>query len=153
MGAVCDPDSCYRKQPRAYPGVVYQWKKLEASPLKILERDVKRGIADYLRLRGFRIRVRTVGGAYRLRLGGGDQYIPWGESGMADLCGWHIGTGRAIEVEAKKPGAKTSPKRQAAQQRWLDDAKRDGVIAFRASSVQEADEQLTEYGFPRRLLV
>lgn len=119
---------------------------------RALERDVKRAIIDYLRMRGFRVFVRTVGGAYAMRLGR-EQFVRFSEPGAADLTGWEIGTGRAIEVEIKRPGGRTNPQRQALQQRWLDQARRDGCIAFRASSVEECEAALEEYGFPRRLLV
>lgn len=118
---------------------------------KITETDVQKAIKQYLELRGFRMYRRNVGGAYAMRLGR-EQFVRFSEPGAADLTGWEIGTGRTIEVEVKKPGARTNPKRQALQRAWLDQAKRDGCIAFRAASVQEADEQLAAYGYEKRLL-
>jgi hypothetical protein len=117
------------------------------------EADVLRAIRDYLRLRGFRIYRRNTGGAYAMRMGGREQFVRFSEPGAADLCGREIGTGRTIEVEVKRPGGRTNPQLQALQQAWLDLAKRDGCIAFRASSVEEAEAALVSYGFERRLLV
>ncbi len=118
----------------------------------VRETDIVRSIRGYLELRGFRIFRRNVGGAYAMRLGR-EQFVRFSEPGAADLTGWEIGTGRAIEVEVKVPGARTDPRRHALQQAWLEQAKRDGLIAFRASSVQECEARLEEYGYARRLLL
>lgn len=119
----------------------------------IREQDVLKAIRDYLRFRGFRIYRRNTGGAYAMRMGGREQFVRFSEPGAADLTGREIGTGRTIEVEVKQPGGRTNPQRQALQQQWLDLAKRDGCIAFRASSVQECEAAMETFGYPRRLLV
>lgn len=121
-------------------------------PPSIREQDVLRAIQDFLNYRGFRVRRRNVGGAFAMRLGR-EQFVRFSEPGAADLTGWEVGSGRAIEVEVKRPGARTHAKRQLLQQQWLDSAKRDGVIAFRASSVEEADARLAEFGYEKRLLI
>lgn len=115
--------------------------------LKIRETDVKRAILQYLRLRGFRAWVRNVGGAYGL------QFVRFAEPGQADIWGYEPGTARHLEIEVKRPGSHTESKRAALQRAWLEQCRRDNVIAFQAASVEEADAQLAEFGFPRRLLV
>ena len=114
----------------------------------IRETDVVSAIKQYLELRRFRVYRRNVGGAYNASL----QFVRFSEPGAADLTGREIGTGRAIEVEVKRPGSRTKPQRQALQQAWLDQARRDGCIAFRASSVEEAEVALVEYGYPPLLV-
>lgn len=114
----------------------------------VTETEVVRAVKQYLELRGFAVFRRNVGGAYS-----GLSFVRFSEPGQADLYGWERATGRHIEVEVKKPGSRTNPKRDTLQRAWLDRAKRDGAIALRVASVQEADEQLAEYGYPRRLLV
>lgn len=113
----------------------------------IREQDVLKAVKAYLELRGFIVFRRNVGGAFN-----GMQFVRFSEPGQADLWGWERGTARHIEVEVKRQAARTNPKRQALQQRWLDLAKRDGCIAFRAASVAECEAALEEYGYPRRLL-
>jgi hypothetical protein len=81
------------------------------------------------------------------------QFVRFSEPGQADLWGWERKTGRHIEVEVKKVGGRTNPQRQALQQAWLDLAKRDGCIAFRAASIEDCEAELERYGYPRRLLV
>ena len=120
---------------------------------KVRESDVLRAIKAYLEFRGFRCYRRNTGGAYAMRLGGREQFVRFSEPGAADLTGREIGTGRAIEVEVKRPGGRTNPQRQLQQQAWLDLAKRDGCIAFRAASVEECEAALEAYGFPKRLLL
>jgi hypothetical protein len=117
------------------------------------EAEVLKAIKQYLELRKFRIYRRNTGGAYAMRMGGREQFVRFSEPGAADLTGREIGTGRTIEVEVKRPGGRTNPQRQALQQAWLDLAKRDGCIAFRASSVLECEAALEAFGYPRRLLV
>jgi hypothetical protein len=111
------------------------------------ETDVKRAILQHLRLRGFRAWVRNVGGAYGL------QFVRFGEPGQADIWGYEPGTARHLEVEVKRPGARTHPKRAALQHAWLEQCQRDGVIAFQAASVEEAEQRLAELGYPKRLLI
>jgi hypothetical protein len=119
----------------------------------VREQDVLRAIKQYLELRGFRMYRRNTGGAYAMRLGR-DQFVRFSEPGAADLTGREIGTGRTIEVEVKRAGGRTNPQRERLQQAWLDLAKRDGCIAFRAASVEDCEAALVEaYGYPRRLLV
>jgi hypothetical protein len=110
------------------------------------ETDVVAAVKAYLELRGFRMYRRNVGGAYK-----GLSFVRFSAPGMADLTGRQIGTGRGIEVEVKRPGAKTDARRQLEQQAWLDLAHRDGCIAFRAASLDECETALEAYGFPRRL--
>lgn len=114
----------------------------------VRETDIVRAIRAYLRLRGFRIYRRNTGGAYNASL----QFVRFSEPGSADLYGREIGTGRTIEVEVKRPGGRTNLKRQLQQQAWLDLARQDGCIAFRAASVEECEAALEAYGYPRRLL-
>jgi hypothetical protein len=113
----------------------------------IREQDVLRTVKHYLELRGFLIWRRNIGGAFR-----GMQFVRFSSPGQADLWGWERGTGKHIEVEIKRPNGRTSPQRQVQQQQWLDRAKRDGCIAFRAASVEECEERLAEFGYERRLL-
>jgi hypothetical protein len=122
--------------------------KLQRLPA-ISETEIVRAVKSYLELRGFRVQRRNVGGAYNASL----QFVRFSEPGAADLTGWQIGTGRHLECEVKKMGARTNPKRDQQQREWLSRAKGDGAITLRVSSVQEADEQLAEFGLPRRLLV
>lgn len=127
-------------------------KILAVRRFPVREQDVLRAVKDFLEVRGFRIWRRNTGGAYALRMGG-ERFVRFSEPGAADLTGWQIGTGRAIEVEIKRPGSRTNPKRDAMQKAWLDRARRDGVIALRVASVLEADQQLEAFGFKRRLLL
>ena len=114
---------------------------------KIRETDIKRAIVQFLRLRGFRCWVRNVGGAYGL------QFVRFAEPGQSDIWGYEVGTARHIEVEVKRKGARTDSKRAALQKAWLEQCRRDGVIAFQAASVEEVEARLVEYGYARRLLV
>lgn len=114
---------------------------------KITETDVVRAIKQYLQLRGFEVFRRNVGGAFNeLR------FVRFSEPGQSDLYGWELATGRHLECEVKKPRARTNPKRAALQREWRERAKRGNCVALHVASVLEADEQLAEYGFDRRLL-
>lgn len=115
---------------------------------KITEKDIQSAVKEYLELRGFSLFRRNVGGASN-----GLHFIRFAEPGQSDLYGWERITGRHIECETKKPGARTNPKRDALQRAWLERVKREGGIALRVKSVKQADEQLEQFGFPRRLLV
>ena len=92
--------------------------------------------------------------------------IPWGrkksEPGIPDMFGWFkhkrldwkcvevLCSGNAIldigpvsfYVEIKKPGGKHRP----AQVRWIEDARKDGVIAFFADSVEQMVEEFKKLG-------
>ena len=103
------------------------------------ESEIQRAIMDYLAARGFRVFRRNVMGVMPMRRGG----AVWvGIRGQADLFGWHIGTGRALEVEVKRPGNPLSPFQRA----WLFNAEADKVIAFMASSVEDCELALQTYG-------
>lgn len=120
-------------------------KSLLAKPTEGL---VLRAIKTYLELRGFVCFRRNIGGAFN-----GMRFVRFSEPGQADLWGWERQTGRHIEVEVKRKGARTNPKRQALQQAWLDRTRRDGCIAFCAASVEECEDRLEEFGYARRLLI
>jgi hypothetical protein len=81
--------------------------------------------------------------------------IPWGRKtstpGMPDLYGYfyrlpmeHPGLVLPIHwwVEVKRPGGKRRP----AQIAWIDERRRDGVIAFFADSVEAMVKGFAEYG-------
>lgn len=78
--------------------------------------------------------------------------IPWGRTtstpGIPDLTGWFIPnydttfTPRHFWIEVKKPGGKLRP----AQAAWIEQAKSDGVIAFKAESVEEMVKEFRAYG-------
>lgn len=103
------------------------------------EADIQRAIADFLSLRGFRVFRRNVMGIVPMPKGG---VVRVGVRGQSDLFGWLRGTGRALEVEVKRPGKSPNPFQRA----WLANAKADGVIAFVAHSVEECAERLKEFG-------
>ena len=103
------------------------------------ESDIQRAVMDYLAVRGFRIFRRNVMGIVPMKKGG---VIRVGVRGQADLQGWQIRTGRAIEVEIKRPGGILT----LFQRAWLANALMDGVIAFVAHSVKECGERLKEFG-------
>lgn len=71
--------------------------------------------------------------------------IPWGRTvstpGIPDLHGRFPGPTQ-FWIEVKRPGGKRRP----AQIEWIEDAKRDGVIAFFADSVEAMVEGFSEYG-------
>lgn len=109
----------------------------------ITENDVLGAIRNLLELNGARVH-RIV------------ERIPWGktksEGGIPDLFGWinstHLcGDGcyvypRGFFIEVKKPGGKLRP----AQAAWIQRAQADGVVAFKAESVEEMVSQFKKYG-------
>ena len=106
------------------------------------EADIQRAVMDYLAARGFRVFRRNTG-AVRSTYKGKARFIRFSQPGQADLYGWHIGTGRHIEVEIKKPRAVLTPQ----QREWLLGAKIDGVVAFSTDSVERCAQQLEAEGF------
>lgn len=91
--------------------------------------------------------------------------IPWGKTtstpGIPDLMGWmkrpvfdiipedyHTFRQRETSIivpffiEVKRPGGKLRP----AQAAWIEQAKADGVIAFKAESVEEMVREFGKYG-------
>ena len=64
------------------------------------ESDVERAILDLLACRGFKVYTQRAGSVKSAR-GGWMRLAPRGAS---DLTGWHRGTGRALQVEVKRPG-------------------------------------------------
>ena len=82
--------------------------------------------------------------------------IPWGrtrsDGGIPDLFGWwpedcldcmeHNNRAIHFFIEVKKPGGKLRP----AQVAWIEAAQRDGVIAFKAESVEEMVSEFRKYG-------
>ena len=107
------------------------------------ESDILKAIMDLLAARGFRVFRRNVMGVIPVKGGA----IRLGQRGMADLYGWEIGTGRHIEVEVKKPGARTDRKRALLQEIWIDRAYADGCIAFQADSVNGCEKKLADFGY------
>jgi len=114
---------------------------------KISENDVLGAIRQLLELNGFRV--------WRIV-----ERIPWGrtksEPGIPDLAGYfrhgftcHSGKDCRplwiqipFYIEVKKPGGKLRP----AQEAWLARANEDGVIAFKAESVEECVSEFKKYG-------
>ena len=108
------------------------------------EADILRAVMDYLVARRFRVFRRNVMGIVPMKKGGA---VRVGEIGMSDLYGWHRGNGIHIEVEIKRPGARTDPVREARQMAWLANAKADGAVAFMTDSVADCEQQLKQFGF------
>lgn len=111
---------------------------------KVTEEDVILQIRHLLELNGARVH-RVV------------ERIPWGrrksEPGIPDIFGWWPGLcdkretdcpGNAVQffIEAKRPGGKHRP----AQTAWIESARRDGVIAFFADSVESVVAGFKEFG-------
>lgn len=67
------------------------------------------------------------------------------EIGVADLFGTMPG-GRAIYIEAKKPGHKTSKLRLEQQLRWLEFERSQGALACMVESVAELERYLSTAG-------
>ncbi len=104
-----------------------------------LESDIQKAVAEYLAYRGFRVYRRNVAGLLPMKKGGAMRV---GETGQADLYGRQTSTGRALEVEVKRPGEHPSP----AQTAWLECALEDNVIAFWCDSVKGAESCLKAFG-------
>lgn len=122
--------------------------KKALSPRQIFERsiseeDVFGACRQLLELNGARVH-RVV------------ERIPWGkkksEPGIPDSFGWWPNgiislTGSVIFfIEFKKPGGARRP----AQERWIAEARADGVIAFFADSVDSMAAGFAEYGIQIR---
>lgn len=115
----------------------------------ISEEDVFGAIRALLELNGARVHRIT-------------ERIPWGpkgrksEPGNPDIHGWwsldksgplmHLGFGAPwalhFYIETKRPGGKHRPSQIA----WIEEAQRDGVIAFFADSVESMVAGFAEYG-------
>lgn len=121
--------------------------KLTKSPRGVFEReiteaDVQSQIIALLELNGAHVDVIV-------------ERIPWGRKtstpGLPDLVGWFYAkpgvvyvdpSPRHFFIEVKRPGGKLRP----AQAAWLEKAQRDGVIAFKAESVEEMVAEFKKYG-------
>lgn len=123
--------------------------KLTKSPRGIFERqiteaDVQSQIIAILELNGAHVDVIV-------------ERIPWGRKtstpGLPDLVGWwprahsfSSGVMRCCPtvffIEVKRPGGKLRP----AQERWLAAARTDGIIAFKAESIDEMVSEFKKYG-------
>lgn len=111
----------------------------------LTENDVLGQIRQLLELNGARV-FRVI------------ERIPWGktksEGGIPDLFGWFtlpkyayvMSTGLLrpthFFIEVKRKGGKFRP----AQARWLEQAQADGVIAFKADSVEEMVAEFKRFG-------
>lgn len=62
-------------------------------------------------------------GTHVMKRGGALRGAP---PGAADLCGWVVGRGLHVELEAKYDGGKLRPQ----QRRWLEAAQADGCVAL-----------------------
>jgi hypothetical protein len=109
-----------------------------AKALKPTENEVLSAVMDYLAIRGFKV-YKQRAGKVKSERGGWMQLAPRGAS---DLTGWHKATGRALQVEVKRPGEKPTPE----QYQWLEEACEARVIAFWCDSVDMAEELLERFG-------
>lgn len=113
---------------------------------KITEEHVLGAIRQLLELNGARV--------YRVV-----ERIPWGKKtstpGIPDLFGWFPGHSPSLHkkdvigtpiihffIEVKKPGGK----QRLSQVIWMQEARRDGVIAFFADSVESMVKGFAEFG-------
>jgi hypothetical protein len=94
------------------------------------EQVIKTSICQYLELRRifFWIVIQNPG-RYKSR------HI---KRGIPDLLG--IFRGKPLAIEVKAPGGRVSPE----QEKFIEDFRREGGIAFTAKSVEEVEKQLKE---------
>jgi hypothetical protein len=99
---------------------------------EMVVRMIMEGLALY-RIQAYRVRER-IPGKWKLST-----------PGISDLIGWIKRPGRdttAFFCEVKRPGGKRRP----AQVRFIEDAKRDGCIAFFAESWEDVERELNQHG-------
>lgn len=95
-----------------------------------LEKDIQRGIARGLRVLGFKVFRRNVGGLYDKA----GNYVAFAEKGQSDLYGWIIATGIHFEFETKRSGEEPTPK----QLGWLKACASDGIPAWWSDNIKDA---------------
>jgi len=83
-----------------------------ASPAKLLERDITRTVRDYLELRGWR--------AVRINAG------PFGKAGMPDFLWIHYQRRLMFWTEMKAPGGRLGP----LQSQWIEDERKRGALVL-----------------------
>lgn len=94
--------------------------------IKPKEKDIKREIRGYLRVRGIW------------------HYPQWqgqfSERGVSDLCG--IYKGKPLYIEVKVPGYRTNTKTFEGEKVFLERAEAEGAICIIATSVEQVMEKL-----------
>lgn len=116
----------------------YGTKRKKRKGVTTPEGEVLGLILDYLTSRQ-RVKVwRNNSGVART----GGRYIRYGQTGLADIIGYEVGTGRHIEIEVKAGKGK----RTTEQKERIKESVKAGCIAFFAGSKQELNENLKKYG-------
>jgi hypothetical protein len=95
-----------------------------------LEKTVQASIAGMLRLIGFEVFRRNVGGLYD----DDGNYVSFAEKGQSDLYGWIRATGAHFEFETKRYGKKPTPNQLA----WLKQCTVLGAHAWWADNIEDA---------------
>jgi hypothetical protein len=94
-----------------------------------LEKDIQRGILDYLTLKGHFVHIIKAGG-FKKSYKGKDYFIRTAKKGTVDLLGV-TKAGRALAIEVKRPGGKPTLE----QQEFLADYNKRGGLGLVAYSV------------------
>jgi hypothetical protein len=94
------------------------------------EKIVQTSTAEMLRLIGFEVFRRNVGGLYD----DDGNYVPFAEKGQSDLYGWVRATGVHFEFETKRYGKKPTPNQLA----WLKRCTATGAHAWWADNIEDA---------------
>ena len=116
--------------------------------LKILEKDIQRGMIDWLLLKGFKV-WRQNSGAMSGTYKGKSRFVRFtSQPGLSDIIGWippklcgHP-ISRFFAVEVKRPGGVVSQD----QQTFIDGVNRDGGVGIIAHSLEELIESLQLQG-------
>lgn len=98
---------------------------------KIAEKDIQKGIIEYLLWRGHFV-YKSGTGSFRMSYKGKERFVRMGVKGLADIIGTHK-EGRSIAIEVKVPGNKPTEDQLA----FLAEVHGRNGIAFVATSVDD----------------
>jgi hypothetical protein len=113
--------------------------------LKQSERDITYLLIDYLNAKGFIVWRHNVSSTDYQRKDGSTGRMLFGKKGDSDIMGFQKKTGRFICVEVKKPGYRVGDITME-QAKFISMVNYFGAIGIVASSVEELEEGLKEFG-------
>lgn len=104
---------------------------------QIRETEIQKAILEYLRYNGFFVWRNNVGSGFNTNPDGKQYFTRFGFKGLSDIIGL-TKDGRFLAIEVKKPGMKPTE----SQQWFLDNVKKNGGVAFVATSIDDVQENL-----------
>jgi hypothetical protein len=108
----------------------------------INEKQIQKGILDYLALKRGVIAWRNNSGTAQVKMGQKEYWVQLAPKGTPDIIGY-MSDGKFLGIEVKKPGGVVSKE----QQDFLNDLNDKGGLGFVAYSIDDVVDVLKNYGY------